>query len=337
MAQKPDRSFPMTRKCVSACAAVILAALTTIAAWSPAEAQEWPTRAVKFVLPIGAGSGADLGARLIGEKLSAKWGQPVVIENRPGGDGFVALTAFLNAHDDHLLLFAPATTFTGHPYVHDKLPYNPNALAPIARVSSTLVTIGAAPSLGAKSLKDAFDKARAEPKKLNWASTAGATELIVNAFFKTSGIEMTRVPYRDPVQAQNDVGEGRLHLYWSAYQIIRAQVQAGRIQILAATSSEPTPILPGVQTVTQQGFPELTLDGLVGLFGTRETPLPLRERIAADVKAALADPTIQQRLTASGQMVVPGSAAEFTASIEKQRTALAGFAKILGIKPATLE
>ena len=148
---------------------------------------------------------------------------------------------------------------------------------------------------------------------------------------------MTRVPYRDPVQAQNDVAEGRLHLYWSAYAIIRAQVQAGRIKILAATSSEPTAILPGVPTVTQEGFPELTLDGLVGLFGTRDTPLPLRERIAADVRAALADSTIEQRLTASGQTVLPGSAAEFAAAIEKQRTALAGFAKTLGIKSATFE
>ena len=209
--------MPTTKNDLCVSAAIILTAIVLSGMSAPARAQDWPTRTVKFILPIGAGSGADLGARLIAEKLSAKWGQPVVVENRPGGDGFVAITAFTSARDDHTLLFAPATAFTGHPYLHDKLPYNPRDLAPIARVSSTLVTIGVAPSLGVNSLKDAFAKVRAEPGKLNWATTSGATDLIIKAFLKTSGLDMARVPYRDPVQAQNDVAEGRLHLYWSAY------------------------------------------------------------------------------------------------------------------------
>ena len=316
---------------------LLLTALVWVVAATPAGAQDWPMRPVKFLVPIGAGSGADIGARLIAEKLTAKWGQPVVVENRPGGDGFVALTAFTSARDDHTLLFGPTTTFAGHPYLHNKLPYNPNDLAPIARVSSTLVTIGAAPSLGANSLKDVFDKVRAEPGKFNWTTTAGATDLIINAFLRNANLALVRVPYRDPVQAQNDVAEGRLHLYWSAYAIIQAQAQAGRIKVLAVTSSEPSSILPGIPTVTQQGYPELTLDGLIGLFGTRDMPLSLRERIATDVKAALADPAIAQRLTATGQTVIPGSASEFAAAIEKQRMSLEGSARVLGISAATIE
>ena len=238
---------------------LLLTALAWVVATTPARTQDWPTRPVKFLLPIGAGSGADVGARLIAEKLTSKWGQPVVVENRPGGDGFVALTAFTSARDDHTLLFAPSTTFAGHPYLHNKLPYNPNDLAPIARVSSTLVTIGAAPSLGANSLKEVFDKVRVEPGKINWTTTAGATDLIINAFLKNANLAMVRVPYRDPVQGQNDVAEGRVHLYWSAYAIIQAQAQAGRIKVLAVTSSEPSPILPGVPTVAQQGYPGVDL------------------------------------------------------------------------------
>jgi tripartite-type tricarboxylate transporter receptor subunit TctC len=329
--------MPMSKSHFRIGAACILMALALSGAYSPVQAQDWPTRAVKFILPIGAGSGADVGARVIADKLSARWGQPVVIENRPGGDGFVALTTFLGARDDHMLLYAPSTTFAGHPYFHSKLPYNPRELAPIARVSSTLVAIGAAPSLGANSLKEAFDKARAEPGKLNWATTAGATELIFNAFLKSAGLTMTRVPYRDAVQAQNDVAEGRLHLYWAAYAIIQAQVQAGRIKLLAVTSSQPSAIVPGTPTVTQAGFPELTLDGLIGVFGTRDMSVALRERISADVKATLADAAVVQRLTATGQTVVPGSAAEFAAALEKQREALAGFAKVLGITAAATE
>jgi len=327
----------MIRKDLRAAAACIWAALVLSAICSPARAQDWPTRAVKFVLPIGAGSGADIGARLIAEKLSARWGQPVVVENRPGGDGFVALTGFTSGRDDHTLLYAPATTFTGHPYLHDKLPYNPGVLVPIVRVSSTLISIGAPPSFAA-SLKDMFDKARAEPGKLNWTTTAGATDLIIRAFFKKAGLDLVRVPYRDPIQGQNDVAEGRVHLYWSAYAIVQAQAQAGRIKVLAITSSEPTAILPGVPTVAQAGSPDLTFDGLIGLFSTRDTlPAAVRERIGADVRAVLDDPAIVQRLTATGQTVVPGTAADFAAAIDRQRSALADFAKVLGIKAATIE
>ncbi len=317
--------------------AVVLSALALTCMSAPARSQDWPVRTVKFILTLGPGSGADLGARLLAEKLSARWGQPVVVENCPGGDGFVAINAFTSARDDHTLLFGPASSFTAHPYLNSKLPYDPRDLAPVARVSSTLVSIGAPPSLGLGSLKEIFAKARAEPGKLNWASTTGATDLIINAFFKTSGLDMARIPYRDGVQAQSDVAEGRLHLYWSAYAIVRAQAVAGRIKVVAVTASEPTAILPGVPTVAQAGFPELTFDGLVGMFGPRDMPLSLRERIAADVKVALADPGIEQRLTATGQVVSPGSAAEFAASIEKQSADIAGFAKVLGIQAATTE
>ena len=104
-------------------AALVLGLLAALALWpSPLAAQSWPQRTVRFLVPLGAGSGADIGARLLADRLSKKWGQPVVIENRPGGDGIVAIGAFVNARDDHILLFAPSSSFTAHPYLHDNLP-----------------------------------------------------------------------------------------------------------------------------------------------------------------------------------------------------------------------
>ncbi|MEA2979155.1 MAG: hypothetical protein QOF09_978 [Alphaproteobacteria bacterium] len=310
-------------------------ALSTLA-WSalPSAAQNWPTRPVRILLPLGAGSGADIGARLIAEKLAAQWRQPVVVENRPGGDGFVAINAFVTAHDDHLLFFGPAASFTAHPYLHDKLPYDPRDLAPVARVSATLIALSAPPQLDVKSLGDLLTMARTQPGKLNWASVTGATDLVIAAFLKREGIDMAKVPYRDPVQAVNDVAEGRLHLYWASLAIVRGAIQAGRLRLLAITASEPSPVVPGAPTVKQAGFPGLTFDGLVGFYGTRDMPNALREKIAADVRAALADPTIIDRLQATGQEVVPGSAAEFAADIDKQHVGAADNAKVLGIKAA---
>ncbi len=307
-----------------------LAALTL-----PAPAQQWPQRSVKFVLPLGPGSGADIGARLIAEKLTARWGQPVVVENRPGGDGFVAINAFVGARDDHTLLFGPASSFTAHPYLHAKLPYDPRDLAPVARVSATLIAIVVPPKLEVKSLGDLVALARAQPGKLNWATVTGATDLVLAAFLKSANIEMAKIPYRDTVQALNDVTEGRLHLYWAALAIVRGAIQAGRVKPLAITASEPTAVMSGMPTVAQAGFPQLTFDGLVGIYGTRDMPDTVRERIAADVKAVLGDATIRSRLEATGQVVMPGTAAEFTASIAKQRATVAEIAKVLGIKAAT--
>ena len=192
---------------------------------------------------LGPGSGADIGARLIAEKLSARWGQPVVVENRPGGDGFVAITAFVSARDDHTLLFGPASSFTAHPYLHDKLPYDPRDLAPVARVSATLITIAVPPTLDVNSLQELVAMARAQPGKLNWATVTGATDLVLAAFLKSAGLDMAKIPYRDTVQALNDVAEGRLHLYWAALcHRARRGRRPGASRSLAITASEPTSI-----------------------------------------------------------------------------------------------
>ena len=99
--------------------------------------QSWPQRTVKFLLPLGPGSGVDIGARLLADRLSARWGQPVVVENRPGGDGIVAISAMVAAHDDHVLLASPTSSFTAHPFVYKNVPYKPDDLQPIARISNT--------------------------------------------------------------------------------------------------------------------------------------------------------------------------------------------------------
>src|ERR1700704_2129615 len=142
-------------------------------AQTPAEAQTWPQRPVKFIVPFGPGAGADIGARLLAERLPARWGKPVVIENRPGGDSLVAIQAFLSANDDHVLLFAPSGNFTVHPFQYEKLPYTPADLVPIARVSNTILAVGVPQSMNIATLAEFVARARAEPGKLNAAVVPG--------------------------------------------------------------------------------------------------------------------------------------------------------------------
>jgi len=315
--------------------AVLIVASGVALSTAPALAQTWPQRPVKFVLPLGPGAGADVGARLLAERLTRRWGQPVVVENRPGADGVIAINAVVSARDDHILLFGPTATLAGHPYVLDKLPYDPNDLLPVARVSNTVVVIAAPASLKAQSLKELLAMVREEPGKLNWTTVVPMTDIIVAAFLKSAGLEMARVPYRDPVSALNDLVESRIQLYSAAYAIVRAQAQAGRVRVLAVQNRGQVPALPGVPTVAEAGFPALNFDGLVGIIAARPSGVPdaLRERIALDVREALADPVVAERLTATGQIVSPGAPAEFAAAMDEQAAHLAALANALGMKP----
>jgi tripartite-type tricarboxylate transporter receptor subunit TctC len=296
-------------------------------------AQNWPQRPVRFVLPLGAASGTDIGARLLADRLAPRWGQSVVIENRPGGDGIVAISAFVAARDDHVLLFSPSSSFTAHPYLHDNLRYKPSDLAPIARFSNTIISIAVPLTLQVGTLAELFDRARAQPGKLNWAGTTGATDFIFAGLIKRAGVNMTKVPYRNPVEAANDLGEGRVQAYASALAIVRPQLEAGKIRLLAVYNSMRAPSAPDIPTLAEAGFPELVMDGLIGLFGPPEMPPALRERIALDVQA-VADATVGERLLATGQILNTGGPAEFGRAIDVQRAKIDAVAKELGMKPA---
>jgi tripartite-type tricarboxylate transporter receptor subunit TctC len=173
----------------------LTAALPQTAPPSQAQMQTWPQRTVKFIVPLGPGSGVDTTARLLANQLSARWGKPVVVENRPGGDGFVAIGAFVGARDDHTFLFAPTSAFTAHPFLHDKLPYDPRDLVPIARVTSTLAGVGVTASLKVGSLAELVALARAEPGKLNWAGITGALDLAFAGFLNSASLNINKIPY----------------------------------------------------------------------------------------------------------------------------------------------
>jgi tripartite-type tricarboxylate transporter receptor subunit TctC len=315
-------------------AALTLAALAIAALAQPALAQtpSWPQRSVRFILPLGPGSGVDIGSRLIADRLSQKWGKPVVIENKPGGDAIVAITAFTAANDDHTFLMAPTSTFTAHPFLHEKLPYELKDLVPIARVSNTIVAVGVPASLGINSLDELIARAKAEPGKLNSAGTTGAIDFVVAGYLKKAGAEITKVPYRDGVQALNDLAEGRIQLYVAALAIMRPQVQAGKVKIIAVTNNERPPIMPDVPTAVEAKHPQLAVDGLIGLFGIRGLPDDLKNRIAADIKEAASDPEVAAKINATAQIVRPGGPDEFAKELDNQIKVISEAAAAAGVK-----
>lgn len=309
--------------------------LIVLASWAvPASAQQqWPQRNVKFIVPLGPGSGVDISARLLADRLQKRWGQAVVIENRPGGDGIVAITGFVQAKDDHVLLYTPTGSFTVHPYQKANLPYDAaQDLLPIARITNTILAIGVPASADFKTLADFVKRAKAEPGKLNAALVPGITEYVFDGFVKDAGLKIAKVPYRNIVDAANDLGENRIQFMMGALAILRPHVQAGRIRLVAINGRERTKLFPDVPTAIEAGSPKLFLEGLVGLFGPRGMDAKLRERIGADVVAAIADPEISAKLIASAQVINPGGPADLAAAVKEQTEQIAATAKALGIQ-----
>ena len=316
--------------------ALVIGLVASVNGVTVAAAQTYPQRVVKFILPFGPAAGVDITARLLAEKLAARWGKPVVVENRPGGDGLVAISAFTSANDDHTLLFVPASTFTAHPYTHEKLPYDAQRdLLPITNVTTIVIALGAPVSLNVRTLGEFIALARAKPNTLNIAAAAGNSDLILSAFIKKEDLPVARVPYRDIQQAPSDLAEARIHLLMSSYATMLPLVAAGTVRILAVTSRKRVAIAADIPTVAEAGYPYLGLDSLIGIYGPRGMPMVLRESIAADVRAVVeTDPTIASRLAVTGQVVDLRGPREFAAGIKQIRDQLAAIAQALGIKAA---
>lgn len=300
--------------------------------------QTYPTRAVRLILPFGAASATDITARLFADRLSARWGKPVVVENRPGGDGLVALNAFIGAHDDHTLFFGPAAIFLVHLYDEEKPSYDPRDIVPIVQIYVTVLAISVPSSLKIGTMDELVAMARAQPGKLNAAAATGNSDFLIFGYIKSIGLQIAKVPYRDIMQAPNDLVGGRIQVLSTSMAVVQPLAQAGSIKVLLVTSNQRAPSMPDVPTAAEAGYPDLTFNSLGGVFSPPGMPEKERESIAADFrKVAKGDPDIAQRLGNTGQILTIEGPSEFAASVQQQREKLAGLAKILGIKAVTIK
>jgi tripartite-type tricarboxylate transporter receptor subunit TctC len=315
-----------------ACAALAIIAAVLIIGGALAQ-RAYPTRTVRFILPYGAASATDITARLFADRLAARWGKPVVVENRPGGDGVVSVEAFVAANDDHSLWFGPAGIFTVAPYDHDSLPYDQRRdLVPIVSISDVVLAITVPASLNVHTIDQLVKLARAQPGKLNAAAATGISDFLLFGWAKNIGLEITRVPYRDIMQAPNDLVENRIQILATSLAVVQPLSQSGRIEVIAVTSSRRAPAAPDVPTAKEAGYTALTFESVGGVFGPRGMAQDLRESIAADFRAVSADPIIPKRLGDIGTLMNIRGPDEFAASVDEQRDKLAVLAKVLGLK-----
>lgn len=314
----------------------LFAFVAELGAVERAAAQAFPSRPVKFILPFGPGSGADITMRLLSDKLGQRWGRPIVIENRPGGDGMIAINSFIAANDEHTLLYVPVGTFAVHPYMHEKLSYNADRdLIPVANVATLVLSAAIPGSMKPSNMKELTELLRSEPGKHNAAAAPGNSDFLLQGYLKGNNLDVAKVPYKDIMQGPGDLAEGRLQLLLSSLAIVTPLKHAGRVKVLAVTSRKRAPSMPDVPTMAEAGFPALEIESMSGVFAPRGMSLETRQRIADDFKAVLeSDPSIAKRLEATGQVVDLRGPAEFATGIKDLRDKLAAIAKLVGMKAA---
>jgi tripartite-type tricarboxylate transporter receptor subunit TctC len=331
---------PIARWSRAKAAALMLApALVTGAAHAQPSPQTsfptWPQKTVRFVIPLPPGSGTDLAGRLVAERLTERWGQPVVVENRQGADGIPAVSSFLSARDNHTFLLSFAGVITFNALLHERLPYDPATdLVPIAPVIDNFLGVSATALLKVNSLAELVRAARAQPGKLNWAATPGLPYYVLLALQKSAGIDMVQVSYRDFAPAYHDLNQGRLHVAATGVPTLAPHHQAGTAKLLFVTNRDRSPQTPDVPTAAEAGYGELTFEGTVGLYGWRDMPVSLKERIATDLNAITADPAFRARAIAVGTAPRSGTPAAFAAAIEEQRAKIAAIHQASGKSPA---
>ena len=312
---------------------VTLAAL--LLADGTALAQAWPQRVVRLIVPLPPGTSPDVSARVYAERLSATWGQPVIVENLPGADGIVAVREFVYRHDDHTLLYSFAGPISINPVTYATLPYDPGSdLVPIAVSSDNCLAIGVSPKLGVATLRELLSLAGSASDKVNWAGAAGLPYFAFAGLLKSDGVEMVHVPYRDIGQSLIDLKEGRIGVVSTGLAQMLPFEQAGNLKLVAVLNHARCVSAPNVPTTTELRHPELAFDGVTGFFGGRAMNEELRNKIATDVRAVAAQPAVIARFKEIGIVARSGTPAQFADEINEQRIKVARIAAAIGTRPA---
>ena len=298
-----------------------------------APALAWPDRTVRLLTPFGAGGGSDAIARMIADRLSKRWGQPVVVENKPGADGLLAASDFAQNRDLHYLLLSFTSIVTVNPIMHQKLPYNTADLQPISPVVDGVITVVTNPAANINSLAELIETAKVRPGTLNFATIPGGGHFGFMDFQRRSGIALTLVPYRNPIASVADLIENRIQIAVMPLSIVLAQVQAGKLKLLCVTSDKRAPAAPDVPTTREAGAPEFRVMGGLGLFANKGMPGELRDRIARDVSEVVNDPDVSSRIATLGELVRSATPEEFASILREQTAWYSTLAKANGFKP----
>jgi tripartite-type tricarboxylate transporter receptor subunit TctC len=316
---------------------IALALLSGLAMGSAAaqeRADAFPTRAIKIVVPFPAGGPSDVFARMIGQKMSEDWGQPVVIENRPGANTVLGAQQVAKATPDgYTLLMAIDSTLTMNQYLYRTPPYDPfNDFAPITLTAKTMQLLIVNAASDVKTVKDLISQAKAQPGKLNYGAGTITTKLTGYLFNKAAGIETVLVPYNGSAEVAQGLLTKSVDFSFDGPSASLSLIQGGQFRVLAKFDPRPFPPVPDLPLVTTEmpNMDEITV--WLGLVAPKGTPAAVIDKLQAEVAKALADPAVKAKADASGLFPATSTPAEFAAFIRKEAQRWSSVVKETGMK-----
>ncbi|HTV29337.1 MAG TPA: tripartite tricarboxylate transporter substrate binding protein [Xanthobacteraceae bacterium] len=308
-----------------------LAALAVIAASAmPSPAQDYPSRPIHILVPYAPGGIADIAARIVGAKITEAWGQQVVVENRPGGNGFIAVTdAVRSAADGYTLVMATGGDVAINPVLFKKVPYDvARDLAPIASVSDAPLVLAVNADTLYRTVADVIAAAKAKPNEINVCTPGygSINQIVLEWMALNSGTKFVHVPYKGGAPAAQALMAGDIPVGILASSSVAPGVQSGRIRVLAVTMAKRSALDPQWPTLQEEGIKEVDASNWTALFAPKATPQPIIDKLGAEVVKILAMPDVKERFAAGGVVTIPSTAAELDARIKRE---LSGYRAII--------
>lgn len=313
-----------------------LAALLSVSVAVPALAQTWPDRPIRMVVGFAPGGFTDVLARLLGEKLQERLGQPVVVENRPGAAGTIGADIVAKSRPDgYTLLLGHSNSNAVAPALYPKLPYDVvRDFTPIVRIATTPLLLTVHPSLPATDVKSFIELASSKPGELVFGSSGNGSSqhLAAARFMLATKTQMTHVPYKGSSQAMLDLLSGNVGLNFESPPNVLPHLESGKLRVLAITSEKRSPLLPEVPTLAEAGVPNAEMLQWFAVLGPAGLPAPIVQKLNSEINAILEQPDVAEKLASQGGEIVGGSAEEFSAFLPEDTAAWAGLVKEAGIR-----
>jgi len=313
----------------------LLAAFVFCAAHAPAWAQSWPAKAIKVVVPFTPGSGTDIMARTVSEKLTAQLGQPVVVENRPGAGGTIGAAQAAKAEPDGYTLLVHSSSYTVTPSTYSNLPYDTlrdlTGVVPLGLLPNVLVI---SPAKGIRSVKELIAAARAKPGSMNSASVGigSATHLNAERFRLGAGIEVVNVPFKGTPEALTEVITGRVDYYFCPVNAVLPFLKDGKVRALAVGSTKRSLALPELPTTLEAGVPNSDYNFWVGMFAPAKTPREVVNRLYRETVKALRSGDVHEKMARLGAEPMDYDPGRFNAYLREEIAANAALVKAAGIR-----
>jgi len=319
-------------------ALVISTLVSAVALYAePAAAQTYPSKPIHIIVPYAPGGVVDIAARVVGAKLTEAWGQQVVVENRTGGNGFIAVTAVQKAPaDGYVLLAGTVGEFTINPALFKDIPYNMQRdFVPVAMLTDTPIVLAANAGSPYRSVADVIAAGKAQPGRISIASPGNGTmnHLAIEWMALGSGSKFQHIPYRGGAPAAAALAAGDIPLGVLAISSVVPHVKSGRVRTLALTTAKRSSFYPEWPTLQESSVPEVDASNWVAMFAPKGTPQSIVDKLNAEINKILMMPDVKARFAAGGAETLPMSPADLDARTRKDAARLKVIVEKAGVKP----